>query len=89
LQAALERLYRARDRLDHDIAEAHRKLGSLPEYLPLKFCAHAVGFNPETLRVWAEAGRINARRIGGRWEIHLDDLQVYVGMRHGLHRRCA
>lgn len=45
------------------------------QWVALKFAADVVGFNAETVRLWALTGEIEAVKRGGRWFVNLPDVK--------------
>jgi hypothetical protein len=69
--------------LQRTVADLKARLEKLeqppPEWVPLKTAAHDSGIEYETLRTWAVAGLIEARREGGRWLVNVVGLRARQG----------
>ncbi len=48
------------------------------EMLPLELAAADTDYSPETLRKAAQAGRLNARKMGRNWFTTPEDLQRWL-----------
>lgn len=46
-----------------------------PGFAHLKIAASEVGYSPETVRLWAAKGEIEAERIGGVWLVNLKSVR--------------
>jgi len=53
------------------------------QWMPLKAAAHDCGLEYETVRTWAVAGLVEARREGKRWFIKLVSLRARQARRTG------
>ncbi len=63
--------------LAEDLSALQRLVGPAPPpkgYVQLKRAAFATGYGMETLRRYALAGKIKARRVGSRWYVRLDTI---------------
>jgi hypothetical protein len=55
-----------------------------PEWLPLKLAASLCGVEYETVRAWCVAGKVEARRDGGRWSVNRESLKARVVALHRI-----
>ena len=76
------------DRIEHRLAERISEKQLPPfGYVQVKEAAAFVNFKYESVRRWADAGKITASKIGGNWYVAIKPLVTYVEKKRAKNKR--